>query len=44
MTITAKFNFETQQMDAVNAFVNFPLDKTVFMKFSPGLEKPNKVL
>jgi hypothetical protein len=44
MAITAKFDLETQQMDAVNAFVNCPLDETVFMKFPPGYEKPNKVL
>jgi transposase InsO family protein len=44
MAITAKFDLETQQMDAVNAFVNCPLDETVFMKFPPGFEKPNKVL
>jgi transposase InsO family protein len=44
MAITAKFDLETQQMDAVNAFVNCDLDETVFMKFPPGFEKPNKVL
>ena len=44
MAITAKFDLETQQMDAVNAFVHCPLDETVFMKFPPGYEKPNKVI
>jgi Reverse transcriptase (RNA-dependent DNA polymerase)/GAG-pre-integrase domain len=44
MAITAKFDLETQQMDAVNAFVNCDLDETVFMKFPPGFEKPGKVL
>jgi Reverse transcriptase (RNA-dependent DNA polymerase)/GAG-pre-integrase domain len=44
MAITAKFDLETQQMDAVNAFVHCDLDETVFMKCPPGFEKPNKVL
>jgi hypothetical protein len=44
MAITAKFDIETQQMDAINAFVHCDLDETVFMKFPPGLEKENKVL
>ena len=44
MAITAKFDLETQQMDAVNTFVNCPFDETVFMKFPSGYEKPNKAL
>jgi Reverse transcriptase (RNA-dependent DNA polymerase) len=44
MAIIAKFDLETQQMDAINAFVHCDLDETVFMKFPPGLEKENKVL
>ena len=44
MAITAKFDLETQQMDAINAFVHCNLDETVFMKFPPGFEKENKVL
>jgi transposase InsO family protein len=44
MAITAQFDLETQQMDAVNAFVNCDLDETVFMKSPPGFGKPNKVL
>jgi hypothetical protein len=31
-------------MDTVNAFVHYTLDETVFMKFSPGFEKPGKVI
>jgi reverse transcriptase-like protein len=41
---TAKFDLETQQMDAVNAFVHCDLDETVFMKMPPGFEKERKVL
>jgi Reverse transcriptase (RNA-dependent DNA polymerase) len=44
MAITAKFDLETQQMDAVNAFVHCDLDETVFMKCPPGFEKPNKII
>jgi len=44
MAITAKFDLETQQMDAVNAFVHCDLDETVFMKMPPGFEKEGKVL
>jgi hypothetical protein len=44
MTITAKFDLETQQMDAVNAFVHCDLDETVFMKMPPGFEQQGKVL
>jgi transposase InsO family protein len=44
MAITAKYDLETQQVDAVNAFVNCDLDETVFMKLPPGYEKPGKIL
>ena len=44
MAITAKFDLETQQMDAVNAFVHCDLDETVFMKMPPGFEKKGRVL
>jgi hypothetical protein len=44
MAITAKFDLEAQQMDAVNAFVHSDLDETVFMKCPPGFEKPNKII
>jgi hypothetical protein len=33
MAITAKFDLETQQMDAINVFAHCDLDETVFMKF-----------
>ena len=44
MAITAKFDLETQQMDAINAFVHCDLDETVFMKMPPGFEQKGKVL
>ena len=39
MAITAKFDLETQQTNAINAFVHRDVDE-----FPPGLEKENKVL
>ena len=45
MAITAKFNLETTQKDAVNAFVHCDLDEVVYMKLPPGFDgKKNKVL
>jgi transposase InsO family protein len=44
MAITAKFDLETIQMDAVNAFVHCDLDEVVYMKMPPGFTKPGKVL
>jgi Reverse transcriptase (RNA-dependent DNA polymerase) len=44
MAITAKYDLETQQMDALNTFVHCHLDETVFMKMPPGFEKQGKVL
>src|SRR5205809_1909871 len=44
MTITAKFDLETVQMDVVNAFVNSKLDEVVYMKQSSGFETGNRVL
>ena len=38
IAITAKFDLETIQMDAVNAFVNCKLDEVVYMKQPPGFE------
>ncbi len=36
MAITARFDLETRQLDAVNAFVNAHLDEVVFMRHPPG--------
>ena len=42
--ITAKFDLETIQIDAVNAFVHCDLDEIVYMKLPPGFTKPGRVL
>jgi len=44
IAITAKFDLETVQMDAVNAFVHCDLDEVVYMKMPPGYMKQGKVL
>ncbi len=40
----AKFDLETLQLDAVNAFVHADLDETVFMRMPPGYGEQGKVL
>jgi len=44
MAIVAKFDLETVQMDAVNAFVHCYIDEVVYMRPPPGFEPPSKVL
>ena len=44
MAIAARFDLETRQLDAVNAFVNCDLDEVVFMRLPPGYTKPGRVL
>ena len=44
LSFAAKFDLETLQLDAVNAFVHAKLDETVFMRMPPGYSKPGKVL
>jgi hypothetical protein len=44
MAITAHFNLETRQLNAINAFVNCDLDKIVYIRLLPGFKKPGKVL
>ena len=44
MAMTARFDLETRQLDAINAFVNCDLDEVVYMRLPPGFEKPGKVL
>jgi len=44
MAITAKFDLETIQLDAVNAFVHCDLDEVIYMKMPPGFTKRGKVL
>jgi len=46
ITITTKFDLETIQMDAVNAFVHCDLDEVIYMRVPPGFNqgKRDKVL
>ena len=44
LAVTAKFDLETLQLNAVNAFVYANLDKTVFMRMLPGYMQSGKVL
>src|SRR6266568_9634349 len=46
MAITAKFNLETTQINAVNAFIHCDLNKVIYIKLLPGFNKgkKNKVL
>lgn len=44
LAIIAKFDLETLQLDAVNAFVHANLDEIVYMRLPPGFEKEGKVL
>jgi len=42
MAITAKFDLETTQIDTVNAFVYYNLDKVVYIKLPLGFNKGKK--
>ena len=44
LAIIAKFDLETLQLDAVNAFVHADIDEVVYMKPPPGYAEPGKVL
>jgi Reverse transcriptase (RNA-dependent DNA polymerase) len=44
LAMVAKFDFETLQLDAVNAFVHADLDKLVYMRMPPGFTTPSLVL
>jgi hypothetical protein len=44
MAIVAKFDLETIQLDAINAFVNADLDELVYMRTPPGFPVKNHVL
>ena len=43
LATVAKFDLETLQLDALNAFVHADIDETVYMRMPPGYGKPNKV-
>jgi len=42
MAITVKFDLETIQIDVVNAFVYYNLNKVVYIKLPPGFNKGKK--
>ena len=44
LALIARFDLETIQLDAVNAFVHADLDETVFIKMPPGYGEQGKVL
>ena len=44
LALAAKFDLETLQLDAVNAFMHAKLDKTVFMRMPSGYSEKGKVL
>jgi hypothetical protein len=44
MAIAARFDLELKQYDAVNAFVNAPLEEEIFMRMPPGYRVRNHVL
>jgi len=39
MAITIKFDLETTQIDTVNAFIHYNLDKVVYIKLPLGFNK-----
>jgi hypothetical protein len=43
MAMVTKFDLETAQYDAVNAFVHTDIDGDVYMRMPRGYEKPNRV-
>src|SRR6266436_2742762 len=44
LATVAKFDLETLQLDALNAFVHAEIDETVYMRMPPGYGKPNTVV
>jgi hypothetical protein len=38
MAIAAKFNLKTRQLDAVNAFINSPIDEEVYVSYPDGFK------
>lgn len=44
MALTAQFDLETQQWDAVNAFLNSKLDEIVYVGNPPGYDDPHNIL
>ena len=44
MAIAAKFNLETRQLNAVNAFTNSLLDEDVYIQFPDGYKRNGWIL
>jgi hypothetical protein len=43
MAISAKYDLETKQLDAVNAFINAPLERTVYMQMPAGYRQKGRL-
>ena len=43
MALVAAFDLETDQLDAINAFLNSPLDEEVYVRIPDGFKQPEKV-
>ena len=39
MTITAKFNLKTTQINTINAFIHYNLDRVIYIKLPLGFSK-----
>jgi hypothetical protein len=39
IAITAKFNLKMIQIDAVNTFIHYNLDKVIYIRLPPGFNK-----
>ena len=44
MAITAAYDLEIVQLDAINAFLNAPIDKETIIHYPEGYKKPGQVL
>ena len=44
MAIATRFNLKMLEYNAVNAFVNTPLNKTIYIKIPMGHKKKRKIL
>ena len=44
MALSAAFNLEIRQYDAINAFVNSKLDEEIFCECPDGFERPGKII
>jgi hypothetical protein len=44
MAITVKFNLETTQIDTVNAFIYYDLDKVIYIKPPLGFNRKKDIV